>query len=102
MVRAVADITEADGRDDVHRKVEALFPEGEERHLAAARIGSLLGGEESASLQELFWAVRRLFEALARETPLIVVFDDLHWAEAGLLDLIEYLLGWSSGAPVLL
>ena len=48
------------------------------------------------------WAVRRLFEHLARERPLIVGFDDLQWAEPTLLELIEYVVGWSREAPILI
>jgi class 3 adenylate cyclase/tetratricopeptide (TPR) repeat protein len=103
MVRTVGGIGETESSAEVLARVEALLPESDERAVAAARIASLLGsGDESASLQELFWAIRRLFEALAWERPLIVVLDDLHWAESGLLDLVEYLLGWSSGVPILL
>jgi class 3 adenylate cyclase/tetratricopeptide (TPR) repeat protein len=103
MLRAAASITEADPPDEVVRKLAALLQEGDERTIAAERLGSLLGvGNDPASLQELFWAVRRLFESLASERPLIAVFDDLHWAEPSLLDLIEYILSWSSGSPILL
>jgi class 3 adenylate cyclase/tetratricopeptide (TPR) repeat protein len=52
--------------------------------------------------QELFWAVRRLCETLARTRPLILCFEDVHWAEPTFLDLIEYLAGWIRDAPVLL
>jgi tetratricopeptide (TPR) repeat protein len=45
--------------------------------------------------------VRRLLEALAREKPLVVVFDDVHWAEPTFLDLVEYLAEWTSEAPIL-
>jgi hypothetical protein len=48
------------------------------------------------------WAVRRFFETLAREGPLLIVFDDVHWADAPLLDLIDFLTSSSSGAPLLL
>jgi tetratricopeptide (TPR) repeat protein len=46
--------------------------------------------------------VRRLLEALAERRPVVVVFDDIHWGEATFLDLVEYLAGWSVGAPILL
>src|SRR5205085_3518120 len=48
------------------------------------------------------WAVRRLFEAVARRRPLVVCVEDVHWAQPTLLDLLEYLVGFSSGAPILL
>src|SRR5262249_39483511 len=50
---------------------------------------------------EALWAVRRLLESIARQGPVVVVFDDIHWAEPTLLDLIEYLGEWAEG-PILL
>jgi len=69
--------------------------------LARARIGAALG-DGSASGEEIAWGFRKLFEALAQELPLIVVLDDIHWAEPTLLDLIEYLAAFASDAPILL
>ena len=51
---------------------------------------------------ELFWAVRRLFERLGAARPVVVVLDDLQWAESTLLDLVEHVADWASGVPVLL
>ncbi len=56
----------------------------------------------AAPPEELFWAVRRLFELLARERPLLVVLEDVHWAEPMLLDLVEHVSRWSRDAPILL
>jgi class 3 adenylate cyclase/tetratricopeptide (TPR) repeat protein len=58
--------------------------------------------DEELSAEETFWAVRKLFEALAREKALVVVLDDLHWAESTFLDLVEHLADWSREAPILL
>jgi class 3 adenylate cyclase len=52
--------------------------------------------------EELFWDVRRLFEQLAAERPLVVIFDDLHWAEPMLLDLLDHVADLSRGVPILL
>jgi class 3 adenylate cyclase len=63
------------------------------------------GGDERAldgSSYEVFAETRRLFEQLAREQPLVAVFDDLHWAEETLLDLIEHLSVRLATVPVLL
>jgi class 3 adenylate cyclase/tetratricopeptide (TPR) repeat protein len=57
---------------------------------------------QTASREEVPWAVRRLFEALARGRPLIVVVDDLHWAEPALLDLLEHVARFARDAPVLI
>jgi class 3 adenylate cyclase/tetratricopeptide (TPR) repeat protein len=62
----------------------------------------VLGGRGTAPPEELFWAVRRLFELLARDRPLLVVLEDIHWAEPTLLDLVEHVSRWSRDAPILL
>ena len=67
------------------------------------RIRSLLGETESAtSAEEIAWAFRKLIEQQAQERPLVCVFDDLHWAEETLLDLVEHVADLSRDAPVLL
>jgi len=69
--------------------------------LIAARLGGLTGDEDApASGGETFWAVRRLFEACAAERPLVLVLEDLHWAEPTLLDLVDY-LGDRAAGPML-
>jgi class 3 adenylate cyclase/tetratricopeptide (TPR) repeat protein len=62
----------------------------------------VLGGRGTAPPEELFWAVRRLFELLARKRPLLVVLEDIHWAEPTLLDLVEHVSRWTREAPILL
>jgi class 3 adenylate cyclase/tetratricopeptide (TPR) repeat protein len=70
--------------------------------LVAERVTSAVGAATAApNAEETPWAFRRLFEAIARRGPLVVVLEDLHWAAPPLLDLVEYLLGWLEG-PVLL
>lgn len=78
--------------------------EGEaEGELAASRIEAALGAAASdVPREEIAWGFRRLFEALARREPLIVVIDDIHWAEPTLLDLIEYIGAFASDAALLL
>ncbi|MDX6397940.1 MAG: hypothetical protein QOJ43_1348 [Gaiellaceae bacterium] len=67
------------------------------------RILEAVGRAEPHSRSdELYWAVRRLLETLARERPLVLVLDDVQWAEPVLLDLVEYLAGWSRDTAVLL
>jgi class 3 adenylate cyclase/tetratricopeptide (TPR) repeat protein len=58
--------------------------------------------EGDATAEEIAWGFRRLFEELARERPLIVVLDDIHWAEPTLLDLVEYVATFAQDAPLLL
>ena len=83
--------------------VRAALAESDEAELAALRIGVGLGTADStASPEEIAWGFRRLFEELARERPLVVVFDDIHWAEPPLLDLIEYIGTFSREVPLVL
>jgi class 3 adenylate cyclase/tetratricopeptide (TPR) repeat protein len=71
--------------------------------LIEARVEAAIGSSESAgSIVETAWAFRRLFETLARRRPLVVVVDDIHWAEPTLLELLEYVVAFSSDAPILL
>jgi DNA-binding SARP family transcriptional activator/predicted ATPase len=57
--------------------------------------------DAAGSTGEVFLAARRRFEELATDRPLLLVFEDVHWAEPTLLDLIEYLGAQASGAPIL-
>ena len=69
----------------------------------AERIAGVLGaGGGSAGTEETFWAVRRFFEGLARKRPVVVLFDDLHWAEPTFLDLIEHVADVPRNVPLLL
>ena len=84
--------------DDPDEGIAKLMGPGEESELVARRMRALVGlSDETAPAEETFWAVRKLFEAVAAERPLIVGFEDVHWAEPLLLDLIEYLVGFSDG-----
>jgi len=69
--------------------------------LAATRIGAALGSvETTTSPEEIAWGFRKLFEALAATRLFIVVFDDIHWAEPTLLDLIEYVAAFAQDVPL--
>jgi DNA-binding SARP family transcriptional activator len=81
--------------------IRALLAGDKDADLVATRLTELTGDTEGASTGEVFWAARRLFEAVAREQPLVVVLEDVHWAEPTLLDLVDYLDSWASDAPIL-
>jgi len=83
-------------------RLEELLGKDEDSELAAERIGGAIGTEEpSGAPEEIFWAFRKLFEALARARPLVVVLDELQWAEPTLLDLVEYVHTFTADAPML-
>src|SRR5262245_39164520 len=58
--------------------------------------------EHARSTEETFWAYRKLFERLAGERPLVLVVEDIHWAEPTLLDLLEHIVEWTREVPILL
>jgi class 3 adenylate cyclase/tetratricopeptide (TPR) repeat protein len=81
--------------------VRAALGGTDDADLAAVRVGVALGSAEAtASPEEIAWGFRKLFEALAQARPLIVVFDDIHWAEPTLLDLIEYVVTFAQDVPL--
>jgi DNA-binding SARP family transcriptional activator len=82
--------------------IAAVLAGHDDADQVARRVAELIGIEEGpAASGEAFWAMRRLFEALARDQPTVLVLDDIHWAEPTLLDLVEYLGAWAE-APILL
>jgi class 3 adenylate cyclase/tetratricopeptide (TPR) repeat protein len=101
VLRDLAGISERDAPDDVRRRIDAIVPPGEDAELVRERLAAVLGLGVAPGIQETFWAVRRLFEQLG-DRPLVVVFDDIHWAEPTFLDLLEYLALWIHDTPVLL
>jgi class 3 adenylate cyclase/predicted ATPase len=103
MVRSLAEIGPGESPAEARRLLRALVPEGPDTELVERGVAGLLGvGERPARSEEAFWALRRLFEGLARARPLVLVFEDLQWAEPTLLDMLEYIAGWSIGAPIML
>ncbi|HEV8424914.1 MAG TPA: AAA family ATPase [Actinomycetes bacterium] len=91
--------------DDPRRPTDPPGPSTEDtqREHVAARIGQLIGLEATPGpAEEAAWAFRRLLEILADRGPLVVVLDDLHWAEPGLLDLVEHVADYARGVPILL
>jgi len=84
------------------RLVQFLEGEPEARTIVNTVLNAIGQAEGGASPEETPWAVRKLLEALAREQPLVVVFDDLQWAEPTFLDLVEHVADLSRDAPILL
>ena len=107
MVRRSASIAEDDAIEMSRRSLQAalgrLVPDLDERTWLEPRLSALLGPQlAQAPRDELFAAWRRYFEAIADIAPLVLVFEDLQWADVGLLDFIEYLADWSRHRPILI
>ena len=110
MVKAHAGVLETDSLVDVGQKLtqavsvvlgdspEAEWVELHLRLLVGLTTSSDMSGDRRA---ESFAAWRRFFEALAEQNPLVLIFDDLHWADDNLLDFVDHLVDWASSVPIL-
>jgi class 3 adenylate cyclase/tetratricopeptide (TPR) repeat protein len=106
MVRMRCRITEdedpASAAGKLRSALEEHIPDPEERAFVEPRLGQLLGlaEHEGRDRQELFGAWRLFFERLSGTYPTVLAFEDMHWADASLLDFVEYLLDWSRNHPL--
>src|SRR5262249_16178632 len=101
-IRLVLGIDDGVSRDSLRVMVEKALPgDDSERARIAAGLTELLAGTPG-SPEETFFVVRRLLTALAVTRPVVLTIDDLQWAEPLLLDLVEHLVQWGSGVPLLL
>ena len=99
-LRAHLRIEAGDG-DGLRAAIDAALPGGGADHARiAGGIGALLAGTPAAP-EETFFVVRRFFAALADRQPVVLAIDDLQWAEPLLLDLVEHLVQWGAGVPLL-
>jgi class 3 adenylate cyclase/predicted ATPase len=81
--------------------LDRWIPDAADREFLSPRLGALVGvAEPGLGREELFAGWRLFFERLAEHQPVILVFEDLQWADAGLLDFIEHLLEWSAASPI--
>jgi DNA-binding SARP family transcriptional activator/class 3 adenylate cyclase len=102
----IGQATAIEGRSSVEESVaqiRGLVGSGKDAERIAERLGELCGlAEGLGTVEETFWAVRKLFESMSRRRPVVAVFDDVHWAEPMLLDLIEHIADWLRDSPVFL
>jgi len=97
-----ADVAAAKLADGLDRR----FPDPDERAYVGARLGRLLGvvlaGDDGAALarEELFAGWRRFFERLAADQPVVLLVEDAHYADSGLLDFLDHLIDWVRNVPV--
>jgi class 3 adenylate cyclase/tetratricopeptide (TPR) repeat protein len=109
MVKAHAGLLETDPPEETGAKLAAaigrLLPDPAEARWVESHLRPLAGiaaDDQSGDRRgEAFAAWRRFFEALAEVRPLVLVFEDLHWADDGLLDFVDHLVDWLTDVPVL-
>jgi predicted ATPase/class 3 adenylate cyclase len=110
IVKAQAGILETDSAEaaieKLRRTVENVVADTSEAEWIEIHLRPLVGLEDEAQAgggrqAEAFGAWRRFFEHLAERSPLVLVFEDLHWADDGLLDFVDDLVEWASAVPLL-
>jgi class 3 adenylate cyclase/tetratricopeptide (TPR) repeat protein len=110
MVKAHAGVLETDSLAEVEQKltqaVFAVLGESPEADWVQLHLRLLVGLTTSSDgsgdrRAESFAAWRRFFETLAEQNPLVLIFDDLHWADDNLLDFVDHLVDWASSVPIL-
>jgi class 3 adenylate cyclase/tetratricopeptide (TPR) repeat protein len=110
IVKAQAGILETDSAEatleKLRRAVRDVVADDGEADWIESQLRPLVGLEDAAQpgadrQAEAFGAWRRFFEHLAERSPLVLVFEDLHWADDGLLDFVDDLVEWASAVPLL-
>jgi predicted ATPase len=101
--RIAEDEEPASAQGKLHATLEEHILDPEERGFLEPRLAHLLGLAEyqARDPQDLFAAWRLFFERLAEGYPTVLAFEDMQWADASLLDFVEYLLDWSRNHPIL-
>jgi class 3 adenylate cyclase/predicted ATPase len=106
MVRSRARILEDEpaeaAGEKLRRMLEQHIDDERERAWIEPRLLHLLGltDRTASDREDLFAAWRRFFERLAEQGPLVLVFEDLHWADDGLVAFVDYVLDWSRHHPI--
>lgn len=110
IVKSQAGILESDtpleASDKLAAAIAAIMDVPDERDWLRARLAPLVGASPSGGAApedraESFAAWRRFLEAVAADRPLVLVLEDMHWADAALLDFVEYLVDAAAGLPLL-
>jgi class 3 adenylate cyclase/tetratricopeptide (TPR) repeat protein len=102
MVKVAAGIADDDPLDDAIEKLRDCCPDEAVADLMGLATGVLQAVQAEHNQQEIAWAARAWAEKLAEPQPLVLVFEDIHWGEEPLLELIEHLGTWVRGVPLLL
>jgi class 3 adenylate cyclase/tetratricopeptide (TPR) repeat protein len=99
IMREAADIDQEDPVEVASAKLDSLTGDPEVTRRLASAVG---WSKETLPVAEIYWAARELLQAVAADQPLVVVIDDVHWAEQSLLELIEHVVDSVTDATVLI
>jgi class 3 adenylate cyclase/tetratricopeptide (TPR) repeat protein len=101
VIHQAANILEGEPPAAARSELSSFLAEDPDGERISGLVAGLFGWGPPGATEDAFWAVRKVLEHLARERPVVVVFDDIHWAEPTMLDLIEHVADWTRDAAVL-
>jgi class 3 adenylate cyclase/tetratricopeptide (TPR) repeat protein len=102
LVSQAAGLSILDPPEVAQRKLLTVIGPGERSERIADLVAGIVGlSQTEAPVEESFWALRRFLETIAARQPLLLLLDDLQWAESTFLDLVEHVAEWSRDAPIL-
>jgi class 3 adenylate cyclase/tetratricopeptide (TPR) repeat protein len=102
MVKGAADIADDDPIDVAIEKLRACCPAEAVAELIGLATGVLEAVHGERSQQEISWAAREWAQLMSQTQPLVLVFEDIHWAEGPLLELIEHMTEWVRDGSLLI
>jgi class 3 adenylate cyclase len=103
MVKEQLGLTETASEDDARAQLASAVEGMTDAPWLRARLAPLVGlRAEAGDREELFTAWRRFLEELAARTPLVLIAEDLHWADPSMLAFVEHLAEWASAVPMLI
>ena len=102
MVKASSGITDDDPLDEAQKKLRDYCEDEAVADLLGLAVGVLEAVEGERAQQEIAWAARAWAEQLAEAQPLVLLFEDVHWGEEPLLELLEHLAAWVRESPLMI
>ena len=103
VVEELAGTDDRESAEAAQARIARLLPADDDTATIVERVAGALGlSDATAYPTETFWAVRKLLEAAAGQQPLVILFEDIHWAEPTFLELIEHLASTIRDVPILI
>ena len=101
IVKQQLEIAETDSEDQARARLAAAVEGMQDAPWLRARLAPLVGlAGEAGQREEVFTAWQRFFDEVAARTPLVLVIEDLHWADPAMLAFVQHLVEWSTGVPI--
>jgi class 3 adenylate cyclase len=103
IVKQQLEIAESDSEEQARARLAVAVEGMQDAPWLRARLAPLVGlPGEAGQREEVFTAWQRFFDEVAARTPLVLVIEDLHWADPAMLAFVQHLVEWSTGVPILL